>query len=261
MPVNGFGPNSFSAANWQAYYKNVCGMHNGLDHIVPTGTPLIAVSDGIIVGNQQVWPFMGNPAEQTLVLWCFLPESYKDAQGRRMLSNVLVAYAHMSNNSVVQRRTAVKAGQVIGISGHPVNEPNNAHLHLEVHLLSGDPSLPKASTRRLLADFKRAQPFDNHTPFNPMLFFSERLVKYHLHQGKKLGFSGGPTYPSASRLSSMGLQWPTLDFFTLGCFQYGSTPIWNTPRTPWPSGIYDLQTQVQRIANFTPFDPYPCDFI
>ena len=50
------------------------------------------------------------------------------------------------------------AGQVIGVSGNPVNEPNNAHLHLEVHLLSGDPSLPKASTRRLLADFKRAQP-------------------------------------------------------------------------------------------------------
>ena len=178
-----------------------------------------------------------------------------------MLSNVLVAYAHMSNNGIVKRHDIVKAGQVIGISGEPAGETGNAHLHMELHLLSGDPNLPHPSTRRLCPDFKRDQPFDNHTPFNPLLFFSERLVKYHLHQGKKIGFNGGPTYPSDDRLAKLNLHWPTLDFFTLASFQYGTTPIWNCASTPWPSGIYDLPTQITRIANFTAFAPYPVDFL
>ena len=262
LPVNGFGPNSFSAANWQNYYKNVCGMHNGLDHIVPSGTPLVALSDGIIAGTQAVWPFMGNPNDKDLILWCFLPERYRDAQGRRMLSNVIVAYAHMSDNARVARRQVVKAGDVIGISGDPAGQVGNAHLHLEVHLLSGDKSTPRPGTRRLLGDFKRDQPFDNRTPFNPMLFFSEKLVKLHQHQGRKIGFAGGPTYPSTARLQQMGLSaWPPLDFFTLGSFQYGAPVIWSVTSLPWPNGIYDLTTLNQRIQNYTPFEPYPTDFI
>ncbi len=261
MPINGFGPNSFAAKNWQSYYSHVCGMHNGLDHIVPVGTPLVALADGIIEGTQTNWPFMGNPAEKCLILWCYLPDSIRDAQGRRMLSNLLIAYAHMSDNTQVQRHQEVKAGQQIGLSGYPIGEPNNAHLHLEAHLLSGDPALPKPSTRKLLADYKHVQPFDNHTPFNPLLFFSEKLVKYHLHLGKTIGFSGGPTYPSPATISGMGLNWPPLDFFTLAQFQYGATPIWSVPNTPWPAGIYDLPTLNQRIKNYTQFDPYPADFI
>jgi murein DD-endopeptidase MepM/ murein hydrolase activator NlpD len=261
MPVNGFGPNSFSVANWQAYYRNVCGMHNGLDHIIPRGTPLVAVSDGVIVGTQTSWPFMGNPNDKDIILWCFLPEQYKDSQGRRMLSNVLVAYAHLSNNTVVKRHQVVKAGDVIGISGNPAGESGNDHLHLEVHLLTGDNALPKTGTRKLLSDYKRPQPFDNRTPFNPLLFFSERLVKYHLHQGKKMGFGSGPTYPDNARLAKLGLKWPALDFFTLGCFQYGTAPIWTFNTTPWPNGIYDLDTLTKRLANYTEFVPYPADFI
>lgn len=261
MPVNGFGPNSFSAANWQSYYSRVCGMHNGLDHIVPTGTPLIALSDGIILGTQTIWPFMGNAQDKTIVLWCFLPEKYRDAQGRRMLSNVMVGYAHMSNNAVVARRQVVKAGDVIGISGRPAGQTSNDHLHLEVHMLSGDNALPRPGSRKLNIDYKRPQPFDNRTPFNPMLFFSEKLVKYHVHQGKKLGFGSGPTYPDPTRVQSLGLNWPMLDFFTMGCFQYGAPVIWSCNSTPWPSGIYDMPTLLQRISNYSAFDPYPADFI
>ncbi|MEP7287743.1 MAG: SH3 domain-containing protein [Chloroflexota bacterium] len=261
MLVNGFGPNTFSALNWNQYYKNVCGMHNGLDHIVPVGTPLVAVSDGIIVGNQTNWRYMGNADDKDIILWCFLPEQYKDNQGRRMLSNVLVAYSHMSDNTVVKRHDVVQVGQTIGISGNPAGETNNAHLHLEVHLLSGDNNLPRPSGRKLNVDYKPVQPFGNITPFNPLLFFSERLVKYHQHQGKKIGFNGGPTYPNAAQLSSMGLNWPPLDFFTLASFQYGSPVIWTVSRLPWPKGIYDLPTLNQRIANYTAFDPYPADFL
>jgi murein DD-endopeptidase MepM/ murein hydrolase activator NlpD len=261
MPVNGFGPNSFALKNWQAFYSNVCGMHNGLDHIVQTGTPLVAVSDGIIVGDQTVWPFMGNRNDKDIILWCFLPEKYKDAQGRRMLSNVMVAYAHTSNNAVVKRRQVVKAGEVIAISGNPAGSVGNDHLHLEVHLLSGDNHLPRPGSRKLNPDYKLAQPFDNRTPFNPMLFFSERLVKYHLHQGKKIGFGSGPTYPAPATLSGSGLNWPVLDFFTLGSFQYGSASIWTVRSLPWPAGIYDMPTLLTRINNYTAFQPYPCDFI
>jgi murein DD-endopeptidase MepM/ murein hydrolase activator NlpD len=274
LVVNGFGPNTFSFLNWQSYYRFVCGMHNGLDHIVPAGTPLLAVSDGIIVGTQAHWPFLFSKFEQTLVLWPFLPDSVRDSQGRRMLSNVLVAYGHMSNNtSYVKRHDVVKAGQVIGLSGFPTNqnkdgnpapETGNPHLHLEVHLLSGDTRLPRSIGRNpgLLRDYNRPQPFDTNTPFNPLLFFSPRLVKYHLHQGKKSGFGGGPTYPSAAALAGRGLgTWPALDFFTISCFQYGSNAIiWNmTP--PWANGIYDLPTLVQRVQQYAAFEPYPADFL
>jgi len=262
MPVNGFGPNTFSLSNWRAYYSHVDGMHNGLDHIVPLGTPLLAVSDGVIVGTQQDWQFLGNANDKSIILWCYLPESIKDAQGRRMLSNVLVAYGHLSDNTVVKRHDVVKAGQQIGVSGRPFGETANDHLHMEVHLLSGDPKLPHPSGRRLLPDFKRAQPFANSNPFNPLLFFSERLVRYHLAQGKKMGFGSSPTYPNAQMLAAAGLQaWPPLDFFSIASFQYGAPPVWTVTALPWPNGIYDLPTEVQRVANFTQFDSYAADFL
>lgn len=273
LPVNGFGPNTFAFLNWMSYYRNVCGMHNGLDHIVPAGTPLLAVADGIIAATQTNWPFMTSKFEKALILWPYLPEHVRDSNGRRMLSNVLVAYAHMSDNtSFVGRLREVKAGQVIGLSGHPINqntdgspapETDNPHLHLEVHLLTGDNNLPRRVDRRLLSLYKRPQPFDNSAPFNPMLFFSPRMVKYHLHQGKKLGFGNRPTYPSAADLAAAGRNgWPALDFFSIGCFQYQKRDhvIW-TMMPPWGSGIYDMPTLLQRIQNYTPFEPYPADFL
>jgi murein DD-endopeptidase MepM/ murein hydrolase activator NlpD len=271
LMVNGFGPNTFAYHKWDRYYNNVCGMHNGLDHIVPAGTPLLAVSDGIIVGTEKSWPFLSSSFEKSLVMWCFLPDSIRDAQGRRMLSNVLVAYAHLSDNTLVTRRQVVKAGQVIAKSGFPINnkngqpdpETNNAHLHLEVHLLSGDNKLPRIGRNPgLCADYKKPQPFDNATPFNPLLFFSPRLVKYHLHQGKKIGYGGGPTYPTRNDLINKGITaWPELDFFTIAAFQYGKDQqIWKKA-PPWPNGIYDLPTLIQRIQNYTTFEAYPADFV
>lgn len=273
LPVNGYGPNSFSFRNWQNFYRNVDGMHNGLDHIVPTGTPLLAVTDGVIVGTEQNWSFLGT-SDKCIILWCFMPPSVTNpANGKRMLSNVLVAYAHLSDNSIVKRHDIVKAGDVIGRSGFPGGQPNNAHLHLEVHLLSGDQNLPRKVTRRLLGDYHNAQPFDNSAPFNPLLFFSERMVRYHVHQGAKIGFNGGPTYPGALDLNNAkpslsawvqaGL---TLNFFTVANYQYQYSPqlvIWEQMTLPWPNGIFDLPTLVKRIDTYapTPFAPYPTDFL
>ena len=265
-PVNGFGPNSFSFLNWSQWYTHVDGMHNGLDLIIPTGTPLLAVSDGVIVGTEVNWPFLGS-SDPCIILWCYLPPSVVDAQGNRMLSNLLVAYGHLSDNSIVKRHAVVNAGDVIGKSGFPGGQPNNAHLHLETHILSGDNNLPNKIGRRLLSDYTQPQPFDNRTPFNPLLFFSERLARYYMHQGRVIGFNGGPTYPSADKLTQNGLgAWVTNgflpDFFSLGYYQYDPTLIiWNQKSLPFPNGLYDLTTTNKRVANFTPFEPYPANFL
>jgi murein DD-endopeptidase MepM/ murein hydrolase activator NlpD len=261
MQVNGFGPNSFAFTHWQQFYRNVTGMHNGLDHIVPLGTPLLAVADGVIVGTQQQWPFLGNAQDKCLILWPFLPPRFRDANGRRMLSNVLVAYAHMHDNTVVQRNTVVSAGQVIGIGGRPFGASDNDHLHLEVHLLSGDDRLPRIGQRRLLTNFKRPQPFDNSTPFNPILFFSKRLVRYHLFLGQTVGVNGTTAYPSAAKLSQLNLDWGQLDYFSIASYQYRLAPIWTMRSRPFAAGIFDLATQIQRFRNYAPFVPYPADFL
>jgi murein DD-endopeptidase MepM/ murein hydrolase activator NlpD len=274
LPVNGFGPNAFAFRNWPNFYRNVDGMHNGLDHLIPIGTPLLAVADGVIVGTEHDWPFLGN-SDKCIILWCFMPPSViNPVDGKRMMSNVLVAYAHLSDNSIVKRHDIVKAGEVIGKSGFPGSQTGNPHLHLEVHLLSGDQNLPRKVTRHLLADYHNAQPFENRAPFNPLLFFSERLVRYHVYQGAKIGFNGGPPYPSAQELNNAkptslsawvqaGL---TLDFFTVANYQYQYSPqlvIWEQTSVPWPNGIFDLPTLIERINEYTPmpFIPYPADFL
>jgi murein DD-endopeptidase MepM/ murein hydrolase activator NlpD len=259
MKVNGFGPNSFAFNNWHDYYSGTCGMHNGFDYIIPLGTPLCAVADGVIVGGQAEWPFLKAAAEKTVVLWCFLPPNMKDSQGRRMMSNVLVAYGHMSDNTKVKRHQVVKSGDLIGLSGRPAGETSNDHLHLEVHMLTGDPRL-NAGT--LLVDYKGRQAFRNMCPFNPLLFFSERLNKYHIYQGQSLGYGGGPNYPSQTTLTRNGYQgWPNLDYFTVGQFIYGGASIWNIKTGDWPSSFFSLPTLMKRIADYTPFDPYPTDFL
>lgn len=252
LNVNGFGPNTFAFLNWQNYYTRTGGMHNGYDYIVETGTPLRAVADGVIVRD---WPFMGNPNDKTVVLWCFLPERFKDEQGNRMMSNVLACYSHMSNNDLKQEGDRVTAGEVIGISGTPAGQRDNDHLHFEVHLLAGDKTL-KASAGRLKL-YARPQPNGNITPFNPLLFFSKRWVKYHLQQGFTRGFAGLPAYPNAEMLAGRGASHlGTLDQLTLAYYQYGIPVVWENRGVQWPAGAVTLRMLPERIASFHPFEPY-----
>jgi len=262
LMVNGFGPNSFSARNWRNFYSRIGGMHNGHDFIVETGTPLLAVTDGVIIKN---WPFMANRADITVILWPFLPERFKDSKGQRMMSNILVAYADLSDNTVRKEFDVVKAGEVIGISGTPAGTTTNDHLHMEVHFLSGDNgflNLRKLGARSLLVPFKRPQPMSNQMPWNTVPFYNKRLIRYLLHQSKTVGYFGGPSYPSAATLKAMGANHlPAMDEFTLAAFEYGIPVIWEKRDPPWPKGVITMQMLPERLKAFTPFEPYEATFL
>jgi hypothetical protein len=201
---------------------------------------------------------MGNPAEKTVILWPFLPERFKDEQGGRMMSNVLVAYAHLSNNGVRKNLEVVKAGDTIGISGRPVGESSNDHLHMEVHLLGGSPNLFRNLDRKLLSYYKNPQPFDNKTPWNPILFYTQRLIAYQVHQLKTLGYRKGPGYPDRNLLLKANAgQLPDLNEFSLACYQYGYPTVWKNSGKAWPPGVLALSDLTEQLKNFTPFQPYP----
>lgn len=251
--VNGFGPNSFAAQNWQQFYTRVGGMHNGFDFIVAAGTPLLAVADGIIIRN---WPFMANPQDKTVVLWCFLPERYKDTQGRRMMSNTLVAYSHLSKNDIKQELDIVKAGDLIAVSGTPVNQTDNAHLHLELHLLQGDATL-RPFNGMLLRDYAKPQPHGNITPFNPVIGFSKPLVKYLLAQLANVGVGQQSAYPTAEVLTAMNAQHlGSLDAFTVAYYRYGTPSVWENRGKRFPDGVFTSDTLTDRIAAFVRWEPY-----
>ncbi len=262
MMVNGFGPNSFAARNWRNFYSRIGGMHNGHDFIVETGTPLLAVADGIITKK---WVFMANRLEKTVTLWPYLPERFKDLQGRRMMSNIIVAYAHLSNNNVLPELAEVKAGDVLGISGTPAESTNNDHLHMEVHFLSGDNdflNLRRLGARRLLSQFKRDQPTSNQSPWNTVPFYSKRLIKYLLHQSKTIGYFNGPSYPTAATLKAMGASHlPVLDEFSLATFEYGIPVIWENKGVTWPKGVVPMSGLPERLKAFSQYEPYEATFL
>lgn len=263
MQINGFGPNTFSMYYGAQWYSRIGYMHNGYDFISKTGTPLYAVGDGIIIRN---WRFMANAAEKTVVLWCFLPEKYRDAKGRRMLSNVLVAYGHMSNNTMRANHEIVKAGDIIGLSGVPAGSSSNDHLHYEVHLLQGDATLPNKTDLKLLAEYKRPQNQGNRTPWNPLLFYTPRVINYSLYQGEKIGFSGGklPEYPSEAMLKTQGASHlHPLTPMTLAYFRYGIANVWKKPTTgkKWQEGVVTLDMLEERIKKFDAFEPYEASFL
>lgn len=275
LVINAFGPNTFSSINWRNYYNGTCGMHNGFDFNVKTGTPLLAVSDGVIFKGSD-WVFMGSPFEKTVVLWPFLPKHMQPNPDKpTLMSNILVAYAHTSDNSLKNKYDVVKAGEQIAVSGFPIGinketkkaapEPGNAHLHMEVHLLSGFDSLlnPKRlAPRKLLKDFDRPQPASNQVPWNPVLFFSKRLIKYMQHQSKTVGFYGKPSYPTPQTLQSLGAgHLPPLDFFTLGYYEYGGGVVWVNSGKPWPAGVITADILASRLQAFTPYEPYPAKFL
>jgi murein DD-endopeptidase MepM/ murein hydrolase activator NlpD len=239
LTFEGFGPNSFAFDNWPVYYEATRGMHPGVDYDVAEGSPLIAVADGQIVP----FAFLGDPAEESIALRPYLPDAYRQPDGSRVLSNVIVGYGHLTGDPtsrLVRPGEVVKAGQIIGTSGWPVYtrddgsvgiQGNNAHLHLEVHLVTD-------GQRNL----------GSRTPFNPLLFWSPRLVAWQARLAAR------PPYPAS------GQPWGRLGFFSVGCYSYEPSGIvWNYSPTrdmPWPQGVYDVDGMLQYVQTF---GAYPLD--
>jgi hypothetical protein len=163
--------------------------------------------------------------------------------GRTALSNVIVGYGHLTGDptsELVTVGTAVRAGQIIGTSGWPlfvredgsrIVQGNDPHLHLEVHLVTDG--------RRELG---RAY------PFNPLLFWSPRVVALH---ARLSALAGTPPYPPS------GQPFGRLGFFTLGCFSLDPPdPVWNYEPSRgalWPEGVYDLNQTLEWLRTFAPF--------
>lgn len=242
LEFNGFGPNSFAFNNWPVYYETTRGLHNGVDFVVDEGAPLIAVADGVIVDFR----FLRNDQDQSIALRPYLPEQVRKPDGSRVLSNVIVAYGHLTGSptsQIARVGSVVKAGQIIGTSGWPIYthddgradvQYNNAHLHLEVHLIT---------------DGQRS--FHSRQPFNPLLFWSPRLIAF---QARLATHRASPPYPSS------GQPWGRLGFFSLGAFRYEpSTIVWEHDPKPgaiWPEGVYDLDGMIKYLGTF---EPYPLD--
>lgn len=236
MTFDGFGPNNFAFQNWELYYQATRGMHGGIDFNLPEGAPLIAVADGQIVP----FTFLGTPGEQSIALRPYLPDRYRKPDGSRVLSNVIVGYGHLTGDPtshLVQPGSVVQAGQIIGTSGWPLYvkddgslgiQVNNAHLHLEVHFITDG-----------------QQALGSFTPFNPLLFWSPRLVAWQARLAER------PPYPTS------GQPWGRLGFFSVGCFSYSpATVVWQytpTRDAPWPQGVYDLDGMLGFVQTFAPY--------
>ena len=239
LELLGFGPNTFAFENWDIYYEDTRGILPGLDYLAPPGSPLVAVADGVIVDVE----FLPDPAERTLALRPYLPPRFRHPDGSRVLSNVIVGYGHLTGDptvEIVQAGDEVRAGQIIGASGWPVftNEDgsvgvqrNNARLRLEVHLVTDG-----------------AQEFGSQQPFNPLLFWSPRLIAF---QARLAAHSPYPPYPAG------GQPWGRLGFFTLGCFRYTPPgPVWSyepTREALWPEGVYDVKGMLDLVSGFKPY--------
>lgn len=232
---SGFGPTTYALDNWLYEYEQTRGMHSGIDYLVPEGTPLIAVADGVIVE----FPFLPDPADRGLALRPFLPPKYVREDGSRVLSNIVIGYGHVSD-ALAQAGQEVRAGEIIGSSGWPlltlddgtvVAQRNNAHLHLEAHFVTD-------GTARLGAG----------TPLNPLLLFTPRLVAW---QARLATQHNGPPYPSD------GQPFGRLGFFSVGAFSTGPDSIvWNhqvTRSEPWPEGVYTLEGLIEWARSFEPY--------
>lgn len=239
LEFQGFGPTTIAYEQWEIFYRGTRGMNPGLDFFVPEGSPLIAVADGVIVEFR----FLEDDEDRSLALRPYLPETYRAVDGSRLLSNVIVAYGHLTGDpttELVRPGEEVRAGQIIGTSGWPIYrredgtvtiQGNNAHLHVQVHLVTDG-----------------EQSFGSRQPFNPLLFWAPRLIAF---QARLAAHSATPPYPTS------GQPWGRLGFFSVGCFRIGPQEVvWHyepTAEAQWPEGVYDLEATLARLRAFKPY--------
>jgi murein DD-endopeptidase MepM/ murein hydrolase activator NlpD len=121
LPVTGFVLTSLYGPRWG-------GMHTGLDMAVPSGTPIYAMADGVVVSTE----YSGGYGNRTIV-------SHKDGTE--------TWYCHQSKFGTTPG-AVVKGGELIGYVGSTGNS-TGPHLHVEVHPNGGDPINPLTWMRGL----------------------------------------------------------------------------------------------------------------
>jgi murein DD-endopeptidase MepM/ murein hydrolase activator NlpD len=96
-------------------YVNGQGIHFGVDFIVPCGTPVVAIGDGIVF---HVDGPHGSAPHNVVIQH---PNGYSSL------------YGHLLQRSTLVVGSAIRAGDVVGLSGTDNNDCNvDAHLHLEI---------------------------------------------------------------------------------------------------------------------------------
>ncbi len=100
--------------------------HSGYDWVMPTGTPLLAVANGVVDFARSHPPFFCPPLKRTVRNQRYVQLRHRAPNGEVFAS----VYVHLSRTDVSEGQR-VRAGQVIGLSGNTgcSTEP---HLHFHV---------------------------------------------------------------------------------------------------------------------------------
>jgi murein DD-endopeptidase MepM/ murein hydrolase activator NlpD len=116
-------PGSFAVdKSWGGSAPYGQGIHPGIDYGIGTGTPIIAVSDGIVILVSEVRA-TANDGDMVII-----------SHGMHFRS----LYAHLSK-VFVRKDQFVKRGQMIGLSGasYSFGKPNYQHLHFGICKIEG----------------------------------------------------------------------------------------------------------------------------
>lgn len=113
------------------------GVHGAVDFATPTGTPVVAPDDGVIVHADWAWNLPGGPNDWA-PRWYQLKPAVGDTRGGGGIMTVLRndagshwLFAHLSSNDEAPKGRRVKRGDIIGKTGN-TGTSTGAHLHLSL---------------------------------------------------------------------------------------------------------------------------------
>lgn len=106
------------------------GLHGGMDISLDTGTPLLAIADGIVIAKGTGGQALGE------YVWMYHPPS---ATG--FAKHIFVKYQHLSEPSPLEVGASVEAGQLVALSGDSGTADRhfpNGYPHLHASVFAAD---------------------------------------------------------------------------------------------------------------------------